>query len=123
MNGNAHLIVILEDDASLRRALDRLLRHSGFNTRSFRSAEDADASGWASSAHCLILDVHLPGASGPEFYGTLVIPRPPAVFTTAYDGSATRRAVRSIGDYPLLTKPFTGEALLDAVRQALSKNG
>lgn len=115
MDEKRQLIVILEDDSGLRRALERLLRLSGFRTRSFRSAEDAEAVESAEEARCLVIDVQLPGISGPAFYGSLHAPRPPAVFMTAYDGARTRRAIESAGARALLTKPFLGEALIDEV--------
>ncbi|PVX60003.1 response regulator [Paraburkholderia unamae] len=119
MDGEPHLIVILEDDSGLRSAIERLFRLSGFKTRSFRSAEELGAADCASSARCLIVDVQLPGTSGPAFYGTLQLPRPPAVFITAYDEPATRRPVEGSGVHALLTKPFLGAALLGAVNEAM----
>ena len=112
------MIVIVEDDAGLRRALERLLRYSGFRTRSFRSAEDANIFEFASMARCLVIDVQLPGLSGPAFYDTLHSPRPPAVFMTAYDGVRPRRATESTGAHALLTKPFSGKALVEAIGNA-----
>ncbi|WP_321937890.1 response regulator [Paraburkholderia sp. J8-2] len=112
------MIVIVEDDAGLRRALERLLRYSGFRTRSFRSAEDANLFELASTARCLVIDVQLPGLSGPAFYDTLHAPRPPAVFMTAYDGARMRGAVESTGAHALLTKPFPGEVLVEAIAKA-----
>ncbi|WP_144142208.1 response regulator transcription factor [Paraburkholderia sp. BCC1884] len=114
-----NLIMILEDDVSLRRAVERLLSVSGFDTRSFASAEEPDVLESASSACCLILDVQLPGLSGPAFYETLRPPRPPAVFVTAFDNPATREAVRRAGPHALLIKPFLGHALVAAVREAI----
>jgi FixJ family two-component response regulator len=121
MDTEAELIVIVEDDSGMRRAIERLFRLSGFDTRSFRSAEESGASACASSARCLVVDVQLPGVSGPDFYGALSMPRPPAVFITAYSGPATRRAVESTGNHALLTKPFLGAALLDAVTDAMQR--
>jgi FixJ family two-component response regulator len=121
MEGEPHLIVIFEDDSGLRSAMERLFRLSGFNTRSFRSAEESGATDCASNARCLIVDVQLPGASGPVFYGTLRQPRPPAVFITAYDGPAARREVESTGKHALLTKPFLGATLLGAVNEAMQQ--
>ncbi|QGZ59443.1 response regulator [Paraburkholderia acidiphila] len=118
MNVMRQMIVIVEDDAGLRRALERLLRYSGFRTRSFRSAEDANLFESASTARCLVIDVQLPGISGPAFYDTLHAPRPPAVFMTAYDGARTRGAIESTGAHALLTKPFPGEALVEAISRA-----
>lgn len=128
MNEILHSIVILEDDAGLRRAIERLLRLSGYGARSFESAQEAGAVACASSAACLIVDVQLPGVSGPDFYAALNAPRPPVVFITAYDNASTRRAVGAIGAidaigtigaHPFLTKPFMGDALLEAVRRAV----
>jgi FixJ family two-component response regulator len=119
MSDTPKLIVIVEDDAGLRRAIERLLRLSGFSVQSFGSAEESDASMWASSAQCLIVDVQLPGASGPTFYAALQPPRPPAIFVTAYDGAATRQAVSDAGGQVLLTKPFLGDVLIDAVRKSI----
>ncbi|CAD6552182.1 Transcriptional regulatory protein TdiR [Paraburkholderia hiiakae] len=118
MNVKRQMIVIVEDDAGLRRALERLLRYSGFRTRSFRSAEDANLFEFASTARCLVIDVQLPGISGPAFYDTLHAPRPPAVFMSAYDGARTRGAIVGTGAHALLTKPFPGAALVEAIFKA-----
>ncbi|MFP6562673.1 response regulator transcription factor [Paraburkholderia sp. B3] len=120
MDDQRQLIVILEDDAGLRRAVERLLRLSGFRTRSFRSAEEASVVECSGAACCLVIDVQLPGMSGPAFYGTLRSPRPPAVFMTAYDGPRTRRAVENTGARTLLIKPFLGEALIDSIGKAIA---
>lgn len=119
MNGAPNSIVILEDDTGMCRAIERLLRLSGFVTCSFQSAEEAGAYDCALGALCLVIDVQLPGASGPTFYEALQAPRPPAVFITAYDAPATRQAVAMAGQHTLLTKPFLGAALLDAVGTAI----
>lgn len=118
MDENRELIVIVEDDSGLRRAVERLLRLSGFHTRSFHSAEDANVFEFASEARCLVIDVHLPGISGPAFYGTLQLPRPPAVFMTSYDGVRMRRVVESAGPHAVLMKPFLGEALIKEILKA-----
>jgi FixJ family two-component response regulator len=118
MDEKPQLVVIVEDDAGLRRALERLLRLSGFRTRSFRSAEDSNVVESACAACCLVIDVQLPGMSGPAFYGKLGPARPPVVFMTAFDGVRTRRAVENAGSHALLTKPFLGEVLIDAVCKA-----
>lgn len=118
MDEERQLIVIVEDDSGLRHAVERLLRLSGFRTRSFHSAEDANVFELASTARCLVIDVQLPGISGPAFYGTLHVPRPPAVFMTAYEGGRMRRAIESTGAHTVLTKPFLGEALIDEILKA-----
>jgi len=121
MDETLPLIVILEDDAGLRRAVERLLKLSGFNARTFESAEEPDLLAWASRAACLVLDVQLPGMSGPAFYLSVPAPRPPAVFITAFDGPATRRALANVGQHVLINKPFLGKDLLAAVHAAVRR--
>lgn len=125
MNDIRQLIVIVEDDAGMRRALQRLLQVSGFDTLEFESAEAyAPANAPANATrvpHCLVLDVQLPGASGAQFYEQLGEPRPPVVFITSHDNPATRSAVASAGGQELLIKPFIAAALLDAISRAVSR--
>lgn len=118
MEETRHLIVIVEDDAGMRRALQRLLRVSGFDTLQFDSAEAYAQSNEPRVPHCLVLDVQLPGLSGPQFYEQLADPRPPAVFITSHDNPATRSAVATAGSQELLIKPFIGRAFLDAISRA-----
>lgn len=119
MNDSKQLIVVVEDDAGMRRALQRLLRVSGFNTMSFESAEALVSANGADAASCLVLDVQLPGASGPTFYEQLGRGRPPAVFITSHDNPITRGAVLGAGGNELLTKPFMAKDLLDAISRAM----
>ncbi|VVE65444.1 Response regulator protein TmoT [Pandoraea captiosa] len=112
------LIAILEDDDGLRRAIERLLRVAGYRTCTFASPADADLRASVAMARCLIADVQLPGTSGPAFYASLPLPRPPAIFVTANDTPATRATVRAAGARELLTKPFPGSDLLAAVERA-----
>jgi FixJ family two-component response regulator len=118
MNDTRHLIVIVEDDAGMRRALQRLLRVSGFDTLLFDSAEAYAPTKDSRVPHCLVLDVQLPGESGPRFYEQLGHPRPPAVFITSHDNPATRSAVASAGSDELLIKPFIAQDLLSAISRA-----
>ncbi|WP_371881344.1 response regulator [Caballeronia sp. S22] len=115
------VIVILEDDAGLRRAIERLLKLSGFSARAFGSAEEPDLLACATLAACLVLDVQLPGNSGPAFYLSVPPPRPPVVFITAFDGPATRNRLASVGPHVLINKPFLGKDLLAAVNAALRR--
>lgn len=121
MDGTQHLIVIVEDDDGMRRALERLLRASGYRTLSFESAEALDTSRGTVGAACLVLDVQLPGRCGPEFYAHLGAIRPPAVFITSHDGNDARIAISRIGSHELICKPFSGKALLDALDRAMHR--
>ncbi|RFU44775.1 response regulator transcription factor [Paraburkholderia sp. DHOC27] len=119
MNDISLLIVIVEDDAGMRRALQRLLRVSGFDTQVYESAEAYAGANDLRVPHCLVLDVHLPGASGPQFYEQLVQPKPPVVFITSHDNPVTRHAVASAGGTELLIKPFVASELLDTISRAV----
>lgn len=113
---------MVEDDASMGRAFERVLRAGGFAPVTFASAEAALEAGAASSADCLVLDVRLPGMSGFELYRRLAHsgPRPPVILVTAHDEPAVREEAQRLGASSFLPKPFPGRALLEAVAQALS---
>src|SRR5262245_21136625 len=112
-------IVVVEDDPSMSRAIERILRAGGFATATFATAEaalEADAA----AADCLVLDVQLPGMSGFELYRRLASgDEPPAVFITAHDAPAVREMAEGMGASGYLPKPFSGRTLLDAVSRAL----
>jgi FixJ family two-component response regulator len=118
MNDIRLLIVIVEDDPGMRRALQRLLHVSGFDTLVFESAEAYAQANEPRVPHCLVLDVQLPGATGPQSYEQLGNPRLPAVFITSYDNPATRKAVASAGGEELLIKPFVASKLLGMISRA-----
>lgn len=116
-------VIIVEDDLGLNRAVARLLGIAGFHSRSFDSAEGLLASEStlqsAVGADCFVFDIHLPGITGVELLeklGAVGIHRP-VIFITAHDDSHTRYAARAGASY--LTKPFTGQALIQAIDAAL----
>jgi FixJ family two-component response regulator len=121
MNDSKKLIVVVDDDAGMRRALQRLLGVSGYDTLSFESAEALVSTNDTSVANCLVLDVQLPGASGPIFYERLGHGRPPVVFITSHDNPETRSAVLGAGGIELLMKPFVAKDLLDAISRAMAR--
>ena len=115
-------IAIVEDDASLRRALERLLCASGFDVHTFASAEVFLGSAVPESHACLILDVRLPGMSGFELFDHLTAsayPRP-AIFITALDEDRVRQRASRIPNSVYLRKPVVGAVLLEAIRSLLS---
>ncbi|MGC7403142.1 response regulator [Pandoraea pneumonica] len=118
MTTSKNLIAILEDDTGMRRAVERLLNISGYRTCSFASTDEMGVVESVTIAYCMVVDVELPGASGPAFYEALAQPRPPVVFVTAHDSEKTRAAVLRVGASELLTKPFLGRDLLDAIERA-----
>ena len=118
-------VVVVEDDAGMRKALERLLRAAGFQPRFFSSAEALLTTNAAAAAGCLVLDIHLPGLSGFELRRRLIVLgyAPPVIFITAQDDDASREEARQLKCIAYLHKPFDGAALLDAIRQALSAPG
>jgi FixJ family two-component response regulator len=118
-------IAIVEDDASLNRALERLLQASGFATQAFLSAEDFLANSHPESHACFILDIHLPGISGVELFDRLCERggRPPVIFITAGDGQAVRQHASRISGTICLRKPLVAAELLSAVHEQLRCSG
>jgi FixJ family two-component response regulator len=117
----ADSVAVVEDDPGLGRALERILRAAGYATRLYGSAEDflqADEK----PASCLVLDVHLPGASGFELRARLAAAGriPPVIFITAHDTEAARAEARAAGA-AYLAKPFAGRVLVEAVSAAMSE--
>ena len=119
----APLISIVDDDVSVRKSLDRLMRSAGLEVRLFASAEEFLNADHPRNAECLILDVRLPGMSGTELLHDLVARRynVPVIFITAH-GSDDRARSDAASDWTVayLIKPFSGDDLLDAINTALS---
>lgn len=113
-------IVVVEDDAGMIKAIERLLRAAGFQPVSFASAEELLQTEAVDSAACLVLDIHLPGLSGLELGRRLVMSaRPkPVFFITGQDEASLRDEARRLG-CAYFHKPFEGEALLEAIRRAI----
>jgi FixJ family two-component response regulator len=114
------LVYVIDDDASLLRALRRLLGAGGFRVCTFSSAEDFLESAKPTPA-CLVLDVHLGGLSGLDLQERLVAAgrRIPVVFITAHDDAVTRERARRSGAVDYLRKPFTEESLIAGIKRAL----
>jgi FixJ family two-component response regulator len=120
--GETPTILVVEDDASMSQAIERILRAGGFEVVMFPSAEAALETDAAATAHCLVLDIRLPGVSGFELYRRLAQcgSKAPVIFITAHDEPAVREEAQRLGARSFLSKPFPGRMLLDAIAQALS---
>ena len=118
----AAAIALVDDDASVRRALDRLLSSAGFAVRAFASGTELLDSGFGPDATCLLVDIHLVGMSGFEVVEKLRARgvRSSVIFMTAHDSEHTRAQADAIGSSCYLRKPFEAEALLVAVRSAIA---
>jgi FixJ family two-component response regulator len=115
-------IVVVEDDAGMKKAIERLLRAAGFQSVSFASAEELLQTEAADYAACLVLDIHLPGISGLELGRLLTSRRArPIIFITAQDEARLRYEAERLGCV-YFRKPFEGKALLEAIRQAIKLN-
>jgi len=118
------LVSVVDDDESVRESLPDLLREFGFTARSFSSAEDFLASEYVRVTNCLVLDVGMPGMSGPELQRELKRrgQNIPIVFITANRDEGVRPQVMAQGAAACLFKPFSDTALLEALNMALRVN-
>jgi FixJ family two-component response regulator len=116
------LVSVVDDDESIREALPDLLRQFGFAAETFASAEAFLASEFVGRTSCLLLDVAMPGMSGPDLQQELTRRRQkiPIVFITAYGDASVLRRLLARGAVRCLIKPFSDAALLDAVDAALT---
>ncbi|MFT3937914.1 response regulator [Rhodopseudomonas sp. BR0G17] len=115
------LIVVVDDDAGIREALEGLFRSVGHRVALFGSAQDLLTTGVPPDANCLILDVRLPGTSGLDLQDMLsrLEVRIPIIFMTGYgDVPMTVRGMKA-GAVDFLTKPFRDQEMLDAVSAAI----
>lgn len=123
MTGSRSLVSVVDDDESVRESLPDLLRLFGFASAAFSSAEAFLASDVVAETSCLLLDIAMPGMSGPDLQQELIRRRQtiPIVFITAHGDSALRPALLADGAVECLSKPFSEAALLDAIRTALRR--
>jgi len=115
------LVSIVDDDESVRESLPDLVRQFGFAAEAFSSAEAFLASDVVSETKCLLLDVAMPGMSGPDLQQELLHRRRsiPIVFITANGDRTIRPSLLAQGAMECLFKPFSEAALLDALNAAL----
>jgi FixJ family two-component response regulator len=118
------LISVVDDDESVRESLPDLLREFGFSAKAFSSAEEFLASDYIGQTRCLVLDVTMPGMSGPDLQQELARRREeiPIVFITAHREEAVRPRLLERGAVECLFKPFSDTALLEALNAALRVN-
>ena len=122
MSGVAATVIVVDDDPSVRRGVERLLRAAGYRVETFPSAEAFLAREPVEPPCCLVLDVRMPGQGGLDLYralterGELV----PVVFITGHGDIPTVVRAMKAGAVDFLTKPFDDQELLDAVDQALN---
>ncbi len=121
MRINHSLVSVVDDDESVRESLPELLRASGFAVEAFASAEEFLGSACVGHTKCLILDITMPGMSGPDLQRELRRRKQtiPIVFITAQENATVRPHLLREGAAECLFKPFSETALLAAVDAAL----
>jgi FixJ family two-component response regulator len=112
---------VVDDDESVRESLPDLLREFGFAARTFSSAEEFLSSSCIDQTTCLILDIAMPGMSGPELHQELKRrgQQIPTIFITGQRDETIRARVLRRGVAGFLLKPFSDAALLAAIKAAL----
>lgn len=115
------LVLIVDDDLSVRESLPDLLRELGYAAKAFPSAEEFLASNCVDRTACLILDVAMPGMSGPDLHQELRLRghEIPVIFMSGQRDEAIRLRAFEQGAVAFLFKPFGDAALADALQAAL----
>src|SRR5271170_6164256 len=124
MSQPSPMIFVVDDDISIRESLELLIGHEGWHVETFISAQEFLDRPREFTPSCLVLDISLPGLNGLELQKRVATERPdmPIIFITGYgDIPMTVRAMKA-GAVEFLTKPFSDEALLAAVRSAIERS-
>lgn len=116
-------IAVIDDDASLRSAVSRLLRSHNYACKVYESAEAALADPDLAAMHCLVIDIQLSGMSGFALRDRLVGSgvRVPFLFITAHAETSSPEWMRAIAGNPCVIKPFDEAQLLEAIHHVLEK--
>ena len=119
------LIAIVDDDASICKALNRLIRSARMDAEIFNSAAEFIEDGEAHEPDCLILDVQMPLMTGLELCSQLAGRKShiPVIFITAHDDVSARETASGCGAVAYLKKPVDGQVLLNAIAEALKAQG
>jgi two-component system response regulator FixJ len=123
MSGSGKAVAIVDDDVSVRRGLERLLRSAGYRVESFSSARDFLERAGSLAPVCLLLDVSMPGQSGPRLHDDLLARGHdiPVIFITGHGDTAMADHAAKAGVYEFLTKPFEAAVLFRAIERATAK--
>ncbi len=118
---NSTLISIIDDDRSVREAIQGLIRSLGYATAAFGSAEEYLDSGRIRDTSCIITDLQMPGLSGIDLQSRLIADghRTPIIFVTAFPSDRLRKHALDAGAYGFLDKPFDEPSLIACIDKAL----
>jgi two-component system, LuxR family, response regulator FixJ len=125
MTNESPSVFVVDDDPSVRRAVDRLLRAEGYRVETFASGSEFLQALGRGLTGCLVLDVRMPGLSGFEVLECLAARSCtlPVVLITGHGDIPMAVRAMNAGCVSFLAKPFEDEMLLDAVREALGRQG
>jgi FixJ family two-component response regulator len=112
----APVIAIVDDDASVRRALQRLIESAGYTVQAFASAREYLDWMPQQQAACLVLDIHMDGMTGFDLQQRLAVP---VIFITAHDDALTVARIKKSKAAGHLHKPIDGRAVLSAIQKAV----
>jgi len=115
------MVYLIEDDESVRKALQRLLRSAGLDVRAFAGAEEFMQSGDLSEGVCIVVDIQMPGLTGFDLQEGLLSKniRVPTIVISAMDDAETRERARKLGATAFFRKPVDGQALIDSIQWAM----
>jgi FixJ family two-component response regulator len=122
--GTRKLVIVVDDDPSILRAVQRVLQVHGFDTEVFNTVEGFLEGAHVGEATCLVLDIHLPRMSGIELRRQLTRSGQalPVIFITAVESEVTQKAALEAGCVAYLHKPFPSSLLIEAVEAAIRKD-
>ena len=117
------MIYVVDDDTSVCKALARLMKSAGLPVQAFASAEAFLSAVQPTDSDCLLVDIQMPGMSGLELQQRLTRSgiHAPVIFITAFDDDQVRKQARQGGAAGYFRKPFDDQALLDAIKFAVTR--
>jgi FixJ family two-component response regulator len=118
------LVFIVDDDVSVRESLEQLIRHEGWRVETFESATEFLDYPRVLAPSCLLLDISMPGLNGLELQRRVAVEQPemPIIFITGYGNIPMTVQAMKAGAVEFLTKPFSDESLLTAIRNAIERS-
>jgi FixJ family two-component response regulator len=125
LNHASPIVFVIDDDVSFRRSTERLIQSMGFQVKSFAAAAEFLSSGRTDVPSCMVLDVRLPGLGGLDLQRELSESgiEIPIIFITGHGDIPMSVQAMKAGAVEFLTKPFREQDLLDAIRQAIKRDG
>ncbi len=120
----APVVYLIDDDASIRKSVARLLRIAAYRVEAYSSADEFLETGQMAEHGCIVLDLQMPGLSGEGLQDRLRVMKGalPIIIITGHGDVPTRASTMTKGAVAFLAKPFDDEELLDAIETALARN-